>query len=125
MLLYSQGSPTTDLSDDDLRAALRQALEQLGEKKNVLVIPPDFTRFHSRAGLLTVEAYDYYQENLKDVLPALGTHVPMPAHQLDEMFPGLPHDLVRPHRWRDDVVTIGEVPAEFVSEITDGIWTKP
>jgi len=110
MLLYSQGSPTTDLSDDDLRAALRQALEQLGEKKNVLVIPPDFTRFHSRAGLLTVEAYDYYQENLKDVLPALGTHVPMPAHQLDEMFPGLPHDLVRPHRWRDDVVTIGEVP---------------
>lgn len=124
MILFSQGSPTTDLSDDDLRAALRKALDQLGTRKNVLAIPPDFTRFHSRAGLLTVETYNYYQDNLKDVLPALGTHVPMPSHQLDEMFPGLPHDLVRPHRWRDDVVTIGEVPADFVSEITGGIWKK-
>lgn len=124
MLLYSQGSSTTDLTADDLRVALQETLAQLGPRKNVLVIPPDFTRFHSRAGLLTVAAYDHYQENLKDVLPALGTHVPMPTHQLDEMFPGLPHDLVRPHRWRDDVVTIGEVPAEFVSKVTDGIWTK-
>lgn len=125
MLLFSQGSPTTDLSDDDLRSALRSALDQLGKKENVLAIPPDFTRFHSRAGLLTVETHNYYQSSLKDVLPALGTHVPMPAHQLDEMFPGLPHDLVRPHRWRDDVVTVGQVPADFVTETTGGIWTKP
>lgn len=124
MLLHATGSPTTDLSDDDLRAALRSALDQLGQKQKVLAIPPDFTRFHSRAGLLTVETYNYYQDSLADVLPALGTHVPMPAHQLDEMFPGLPHDLVRPHRWRDDVVTIGQVPSEFVSETTEGIWTK-
>ncbi len=124
MLLFSQGSATTDLTDDDLRSALRAALDQLGSRENVLAIPPDFTRFHSRAGLLTSEIYRYYGDKLKDVLPALGTHVPMPAHQLDEMFPGLPHDLVRPHRWRDDVVTIGEVPADYVSEVTDGIWTK-
>ena len=121
MLLHSQGSATTDLSDDDLRAALRSALDQLGSRENVLAIPPDFTRFHSRAGLLTSEIYKYYGKNLKDVLPALGTHVPMPSHQLDEMFPGLPHDLVRPHRWRDDVVTIGEVPADYVSKVTDDI----
>ena len=125
MLLFSQGSPTTDLTPDDLRAALRSALDQLGKKEKVLAIPPDFTRFHSRAGILTVETYNYYQSSLKDVLPALGTHVPMPAHQLDEMYPGLPHDLVRPHRWRDDVVTVGQVPADFVSEATAGIWTKP
>ncbi|MDP0490684.1 MAG: lactate racemase domain-containing protein [Verrucomicrobiota bacterium JB023] len=124
MLLFSQGSPTTDLSAEDLRDGLRSALAQLGERKKVLAIPPDFTRFNSRAGLLTVEAYNYYGDQLVDVLPALGTHVPMPAHQLDEMFPGLPHDLVRPHRWRDDVVTIGEVPSEFVTETTEGIWTK-
>ncbi|MBK1832658.1 lactate racemase domain-containing protein [Roseibacillus ishigakijimensis] len=124
MLLYSEGSATTDLSEDDLRSALRQALDKLGPRQKVLAIPPDFTRFHSRAGLLTTEIHRYYGENLADVLPALGTHVPMPAHQLDEMFPGLPHDLVRPHRWRDDVVTIGEVPADYVSEVTEGIWTK-
>ena len=110
MLLFSQGSATTDLTDDDLRAALRSALDHIGPREKVLAIPPDFTRFHSRAGLLTSEIFAYYGDNLKDVLPALGTHVPMPAHQLDEMFPGVPHDLVRPHRWRDDVVTIGESP---------------
>ncbi|MEM9079775.1 MAG: D-mannonate epimerase [Verrucomicrobiota bacterium] len=124
MLLYSNGSPTTDLSEDDLRAALRSALDQLGERKKVIALPPDFTRFNSRAGLLTVETFNYYGDRLKDVLPALGTHVPMPAHQLGEMFPGLPHDLVRPHRWREDVVTIGEVPGEYCSEVTDGIWDK-
>ena len=44
----------------------------------------------------------------------------MPAWQLDKMFPGVPHDLIRPHRWREDVVTIGEVPSDFVSEVTEG-----
>jgi nickel-dependent lactate racemase len=125
MLLYSQGSALADISDEELRAALRSALDQLGNRQNVLAIPPDFTRFHSRAGLLTSELYNYYGSSLKDVLPALGTHVPMPPAQLDKMFPGLPHNLVRPHRWRDDVVTIGEVPSEFVSEVTEGIWEKP
>ena len=124
MLLYSQGSPTTDLSDEDLREALRKALSSLAPKKKVLVIPPDFTRFNSRAGLLTCEAYQYYGDQLTDILPALGTHVPMPGTQLDEMFPGIPHELFRPHHWREDVVTIGEVPADFVSETTQGIWKK-
>jgi nickel-dependent lactate racemase len=41
------------------------------------------------------------------------------------MFPGLPNSLIREHRWRDDVVTIGEVPAEFVAEATEGVWTRP
>ena len=125
MLLHSQGSPTTDLSDDELRQALRQVLTQIGPRQNVLAIPPDFTRFHSRAGLLTTEIFNYYGDKLKDILPALGTHVPMPAPQLDEMFPSVPHSLFRPHRWRDDVVTIGKVPSEYVSEVTEGIWNKP
>ena len=29
---------------------------------------------------------------------------------LAEQFPGVPLDLFRPHRWRDDVVTLGTVP---------------
>ena len=45
--------------------------------KKVLVVPPDFTRFHSRAGDITTLIYNYYKENLKDILPALGTHSPM------------------------------------------------
>jgi nickel-dependent lactate racemase len=124
MLYFAQGSPTTNLSNDDLRAALTAVLDQLGLKERVLALPPDFTRFHSRAGALTCMTHDYYGKALVDVMPALGTHVPMPPDQLDKMFPGLPHDLIRPHRWREDVVTVGTVPAAFVAEVTEGIYTK-
>ncbi len=122
---FAAGSPTTELSDADLRAALHGVFDKLGERRKVLALPPDFTRFNSRAGLLTCQTHEYYGERLTDVMPALGTHFPMPAWQLDKMFPGLPHSLIREHRWRDDVVTIGQVPAEFVSTATEGIWDKP
>lgn len=57
-------------------------------------------------------------------MPALGTHTAMTPAQLDHMFPGVPHDLFRVHRWRDDVVELGQVPADFVCDVTDGIYTK-
>ena len=84
------------------------------------MVPPDFTRFHSRAGDITVLLYNYYKKNLKDILPALGTHAPMTDIQIDAMFKGIPKDLFRVHDWRNDVVTVGTVPGEFVSEITNG-----
>ena len=121
---FAAGSPDTELSDAHLREGLRSAFEQLGRRERVLVLPPDFTRFNSRAGLLTCITHDYFGDRLVDVMPALGTHFPMPVWQLERMFPGLPKSLIREHRWRDDVITIGEVPAEFVTEATDGIWTK-
>ena len=34
------------------------------------------------------------------------------------MYKGVPKDLFRIHDWRKDVVTVGTVPGEFVSEIT-------
>ena len=40
------------------------------------------------------------------------------------MFPGVPKRLFRVHDWRRDVVTIGEVPAEFVTATTEGIYRK-
>ena len=86
---------------------------KLGPRKKVLVVPPDFTRFHSRAGDLTTLIYNYYKERLKDILPALGTHAPMTDHELDEMFKGVPKDLFRIHDWRKDVVTIGTVPGNL------------
>jgi nickel-dependent lactate racemase len=45
--------------------------------------------------------------------------------QLERMFPDIPRELIREHRWRDDVVTIGEVPAEVVDRFTEGIYNKP
>ena len=123
-LFFSEGSPTTALDDDDMRAALESTFEKLGPKKKVIALPPDFTRFYSRAGTLTCMVHEYFGERLVDVMPALGTHFPMPAEQLDRMFPSLPHSLIREHDWRNDVVTVGEVPADFVTEVTEGITTK-
>ena len=122
-LYFAEGSADTRLSDDDLRRGLESALAQLGPREKVLALPPDFTRLHSRAGLLTRMAYDYYGDRLVDIMPALGTHFAMPPEQLDKMFEGVPHSLFRVHRWRDDVVTVGIVPAEYVSEVTEGIYT--
>jgi nickel-dependent lactate racemase len=122
---YAEGSPTTELSEADLRAALHDTFKRLGKRERVIAVPPDFTRFNSRAGLLTCQTYEYYGDRLVDVMPALGTHFPMPEWQLDRMFPGVPKSLVREHRWRDDVVTIGQVPAEFVNAVSEGIWNKP
>ena len=124
-ILFAEGSTTTELSDEQLRGGLEAAFGRLGERQRVLALPPDFTRFYSRAGLLTCLTHDYYRERLTDVMPALGTHVPMPDWQLERMFPSLPKELIREHRWRDDVITIGEVPSAFVAEATEGIWDRP
>ncbi len=124
-IFFAQGSPSCDLSRDDLKAALEQTLEKLGPRKRVLALPPDFTRLNSLAGPITCMVHDYYGDALVDVMPALGTHVPMPDWQLKGMFPGLPKRLIRDHDWRNDVVTIGEVPCEFVAGVTEGIHRKP
>jgi nickel-dependent lactate racemase len=122
---FAQGSSTTDLTRDDLRAALFCVFEKLGSRRKVLALPPDFTRANSMAGPLTCLAYEHFGNRLTDVMPALGTHAPVAGWQIDRMFPGLPRNLIRVHDWRNDVVTIGEVPAEFVSRATDGLWTRP
>ena len=120
MIYYKSGSENTVLSSKDLESGIFSALEKLGARKKVIVVPPDSTRIHSRAGELTSYIYRYYKQNLKDILPALGTHTPMTNEQLDDMFNGVPKSLFRIHDWRNDVVTTGIVPGEFVSEITDG-----
>lgn len=120
----AQGSATSSYSDAEIADALKSVLDSLGGRERVLAIPPDFTRYNSRAGVLTCAAYEYFGDRLCDVMPALGTHVPMEPWQIEKMFPGLPTSLIREHRWRDDVVTIGQVPADFVAAATDGIWKK-
>jgi nickel-dependent lactate racemase len=120
MIYYKSGSEKTVLDSQALEKAIFIALEKLGVRKKVLVVPPDCTRFHSRAGELTTYIYRFYHDNLKDILPALGTHSPMTASQIKEMYKEVPASLFRVHDWRNDVVTVGTVPGKFVSEITDG-----
>ena len=120
MLYFECGSVGDTLSLDDLRAGLFQALERLGSRRRVLVVPPDFTRVHSQAGVLTKFAHEFYGPALTDVLPALGTHTPVTPAQIAEMFAGVPAELFRVHNWRTGITTVGEVPAEFVRQASDG-----
>lgn len=120
MIYYKTGSENTVLNSNDLEYGIYSALVKLGPRKKVLVVPPDFTRFHSRAGDITTLLYNYYKENLKDILPALGTHAPLTDHEIEEMYKGIPKELFRVHDWRNDIVTVGTIPGDFVSKITNG-----
>ena len=126
MSLYlSTGSSTTELAPAQLRELLFQALDALGPRKRVLAVPPDQTRAHSRAGDLTRYAYEYYGDRLQAILPALGTHSAMSPASLTRMFGDVPHSLFRVHNWRTDVETLGEVPAAFVLEQSEGKLNYP
>ena len=120
MLYYSRGSKNDNITPDEVREALSGVFDRMGAKKRVLALPPDFTRFNSYAGPITEMVYDYFGEALTDVMPALGTHVPMTPEQISTMFGHVPADLFRVHDWRNDVVTVGEVPAEYVKRISEG-----
>ena len=119
-MYYSAGSETAELSPAEVREGLFEALSALGQRRKVVALPPDFTRFHSGAGPLTRYAWEYYGERLTDVLPALGTHVPMTATQIATMFGKVPASLFRVHDWREGLVTLGEVPAGFIREQSEG-----
>ena len=125
MIYFEKGDKNRVLSDTDLKEGLWTALERLGERKNVLAVPPDFTRFHSRAGALTEWSREFYGERLTAVLPALGTHAPMTAGQIKKMFGSVPGELFRVHDWRNEVITLGEVPGSYVSEVSGGAVDYP
>jgi nickel-dependent lactate racemase len=120
MLYYERGNENDNLSVEDLRHALFSTLDKIGTKKKVLAIPPDITRLHSQAGLLTRFAWQYYGEYLTDILPAVGTHSAMTSREIRQMFGDVPQNLFRAHNWRSDVVTIGKVPADFIKEVSKG-----
>lgn len=123
MLYYEKGGVNSVLTDKDLKKGLFEAykkLENEGIRKKVLAIPPDFTRFHSKAGILTSNSYEYFTNRLTDILPALGTHTPMTESEISKMFSGVPSSLFREHVWKKDLTTLGIVPGTFVSEITEG-----
>src|SRR5438445_4143710 len=114
------GSEQSDLSVVDLKEGLFHALRALGRRDRVLAIPPDMSRFHSGAGDLAKSAYEFYSERLSAILPALGTHAPMTPGEIAKMFGGIPFELFHAHNWRKDAVTLGEVPAEYVHEQSEG-----
>ncbi|MCD8231064.1 MAG: lactate racemase domain-containing protein [Clostridiales bacterium] len=126
MELSAYAKSETRLSKEEIRNLLEASL---GNKKyrNVLIIPPDFTRFHSNAGLITNLYYHMLREQgaRVDILPAVGTHCPITEKQAEAMFGDIPFSDFLTHNWRTDTVCLGEVPGAFLEEITDGLWKEP
>ena len=125
MLYFARGSETDIISAEETRTILKDVFDRMGPRKRVLAIPPDYTRLNSFAGPITEMVNDYFGERLTDVMPALGTHTPMTEEQISSMFGSVPPAKFRVHDWRNDVVTVGEVPASFVSEVSEGRVSYP
>ena len=124
-LFFAAGSPTTEMSPEEVRGNLFAALDNVGARNRVLIVPPDFTRMHSQSGVLTELAAEYYGDHLTDVLPALGTHKAMTDHEIAAMFGKTPRSLFRVHDWRNDIVTLGDVPGDFIHQVSEGKLDYP
>ena len=126
MEIFCESTRDSGLSREEIHDAVVRSLAGRSPR-HVLLLPPDFTRLHSNAGLITRMYYDALTSTgaQVDIMPALGTHVPVSREQFATMFGGIPYDRMLVHNWRTDVVNIGTVPGEYLREITEGLWTEP
>ena len=112
---------------EELKRALADSISDCKDQlKKVLLLVPDFTRFHSDAGRIANIYYHMLKDTCQvDLLPALGTHMPMSPEQLTGMYGDIPHDRFLVHNWRTGVVKIGQVPADYVAEVSGGVYSEP
>ncbi|MCQ2446999.1 MAG: lactate racemase domain-containing protein [Clostridia bacterium] len=114
------------LTRAELSAAVQAFLREHGRPKKMLILPPDFTRLYSGAGMITAEFIRALPDTVIDVMPALGTHEPMTKEQCDAFFEGtVAYEQPIRHDWRHDVVTLGTVPGDFVASVSEGLVTSP
>ena len=120
----AHGGKASIITTEEKRALLQEALLKLGGiPKKILVIPPDITRLHSNAGELTrilYELWDTANGTTFDILPAIGTHAPMTEPQIAEMYGDLSKATYHVHHWRTGLYHFGEVPSEFIHEVSEG-----
>ena len=124
---FAEGSPDACIAEARASQLLDELLGQLGSLRRVLLVPPDFTRHHSGAGLLSCLLYRKLQARGAHVelLPATGTHIPMSTEELTRMFPGIPHGAFRTHDFRQNLDTLGRVPGSFVRHVSSGLLDYP
>lgn len=124
MRIFLEATDGQGLGPEAIKQALKQSLA--GKKlSKVLLVPPDFTRLHSNAGFITNVYYHLLKDTCEvDILPALGTHEAMSRAECGEMYGDIPFEKFIYHNWREDIVEIGRVPAEFLEEITEGLWRE-
>jgi len=122
-MLVSAGGPEKALSSAELKTLVHQTVANTGIiPKKVLLLPPDLTRYISRAGEITNILYELLSPSAQvDIMPALGTHSAMTEKELRAMFGDrIPLSCFKVHNWRDDVVAKGVVPGAKLKEWSEG-----
>ncbi|MBR2584519.1 MAG: DUF2088 domain-containing protein [Thermoguttaceae bacterium] len=127
---YQEGELDRQTVLDLARRAAEESLKRVCPKpRRVLLLPPDITRAHSGAGWITESLYHFYTDLGAEVhlIPTLGQHVPHTPDQNKWMFGTVPEERIHAHDWRGGARTIGEVPADFVREVSRGKadWAIP
>lgn len=120
--LFAVGSAERELYPGDLVSLVRSLADRVVDAgaRRVLVVPPDHTRLHSRAGEISAALVTILDREIEraDVMPALGTHRPLGPTEARLMFgDAIPAERLLVHDWRRDVKRLGEIPAEEVDEI--------
>lgn len=115
------------ITDAELAAAVERSIADcIGALKKVLLVVPDYTRYHSNAGAIASLYYHLLKDTARvDLLEALGTHVPMTEAECSHMYAGIPFERFIPHNWRTDVVKLGQVPGSFVAQVSEGLVDTP
>jgi len=129
--VVGRGAPDLDLTPEELRAIVEQSLVSIGPGARVLAIISDKTRddntdtlFPAASEILGARGVAQF-----DALVAQGTHMPMSDEEKrakiglreGDRAPALGQ--IYDHRWNspEELVTIGELSAARVSELTGGL----
>lgn len=128
------GSPEGDLTADEMRQIVKDTLSTVPTGSRVLAIIPDKTRDDNTHILFPQAAAALAAKGVKqlDALVAQGTHSPMTeAEKLTKIGAKSLADIpnlgqIFDHRWNrpEDLVNIGEIPADEVSRITGGLFNE-
>ncbi len=127
--VLADGAVDREITADELAAHVHAIVRDriVGrDARRVLLVPPDHTRLHSRAGEITARLFDELEACGCEVgvLPAVGTHVAMTAADAERLFGGrIPHERLLRHDWRHGVVAVGEIDASEVAVVSRGRLT--
>ncbi len=124
-IYFSRGGKELVLRMQDYLDAIATTLSHFPTVRKVLAVPPDHTRMDSQAGPIMHAVLKLLGDKLTDVMPALGTHTAMNEAELTKMYGDFPRELIRVHRFRTEVDTLGYIDADFVHEVTEGHYDRP
>jgi len=128
--VVGRGGATVSLSGEELRAIVAEALAEIEPGERVLAIIPDKTRDDNTDQLVPFAAEILAEKKIArfDALIAQGTHGPMSESEKREKLGSskIATDNIGSifdHRWdrEDELVTLGELSAALIAELTDGL----